>query len=298
MSFLDAFSPKNLPKFDRRNRPREHFRIIWDLIYRGLRLAVGHIDSFRVAVGAFVLGGALVAILFSYLFAKVADQVQEGSTQGFDDRVMTWVGAHRVPWIEQGFVEVTMLGTGIVVMVMVGISAIFLWCTRHRYSSVLLLAATGGGILLNNVLKLSFNRPRPQLFEWGTHALSSSFPSGHAMSSAIVYCTVAYLAARLQKRRWTRWLTMFVAFALVALISISRVYLGVHYPSDVLAGVLVGLAWAGFCMATLEAVQRFAVRSEPQVARDEEPAPTTAPVEPETAIEDGTGGAGQPARLA
>ena len=286
MGFLHRFSPTRLPKFDRRTRPREHFRFVWDLIYRGLRLAAGHFNSFRLAVGAFVLGGALLGILMSYAFARIAGEVREGDTQRFDDSVMQWVAAHQIPWVEHAFVEITMLGTGLVVMVMVGISAIFLWCTRHRYSSVLLLAATGGGILLNSVLKASFDRPRPQVFEWGTHALTSSFPSGHAMSSAIVYTTVAYLAARLQKRRWARWLTMFVALVLVALICSSRVYLGVHYPSDVLAGVLVGLAWAGFCMATLEAVQRFAVKREPQVAQDEEPAPTQVPVAADTVIED------------
>jgi undecaprenyl-diphosphatase len=279
-------SPKRVPKFDRRTAPRQHFRFVWDLIYRGLRLAVGHVHSFRLAVGAFVLGGAILALAASWAFAKVATEVRDGDTQRFDDAVMHWVAANQLPWAENAFRELTMLGTGIVVIVMVGISAIFLWCTRHRYSAVLLLASTVGGVVLNSLLKMGFNRPRPQIFEWGTHAMTSSFPSGHAMSSAIVYTTVAYLSARLQKRRWARWLTMIVALILVLLVSGSRVYLGVHYPSDVLAGVLVGLAWAGFCMATLEAVQRFAVKTEPQVAVDEEPAPSQAPLEHTTIIED------------
>jgi undecaprenyl-diphosphatase len=239
MSFL-ARSPRRVPKFDRRTRPREHFRLVWDLIYRGLRLAAGHVDNFRLAVGAFVLGGALLAVAGTYAFARVAGEVREGDTQAFDDAVMHWVKDERHVWLEHTAVEITLLGTGTVVMMIVAVAGLFLWLTRHRYSAVLLLAATAGGIVLNNVLKLYFSRPRPQIFEWGTNAMSSSFPSGHAMSSAIVYSTVAYLAARLQKRRWARWLTMLVALLLIALISLTRVYLGVHYPSDIAAGALLG----------------------------------------------------------
>jgi len=118
---------------------------------------------------------------------------------------------------------------------------------------------------------------REQIFLPEVHTVSSSFPSGHAMSAAIVYSTVAYLAARLHKRRWARWLVMTAAFAIIAAICISRLYLGVHYPSDVVAGLAIGLAWAGFCMATLEAIQKFGLRRDPQILRDETPAPAPEP---------------------
>lgn len=100
--------------------------------------------------------------------------------------------------------------------------------------------------------------------------MSSSFPSGHAMSAAIVYGTVAYLAARLNTRAWARWLLLVAALFIIVLISFSRVYLGVHYPSDVIAGVSIGLAWAGFCMAALEAIQKFAPRRAPETLAAEE----------------------------
>ena len=90
------------------------------------------------------------------------------------------------------------------------------------------------------------------------------------MSAAIVYSTVAYLAARLHRRKWARWLIMIAALILIVLISASRLYLGVHYPSDVIAGAAIGLAWAGFCMATLEAIQKFWLRRGLQ--GDENPA--------------------------
>jgi undecaprenyl-diphosphatase len=87
---------------------------------------------------------------------------------------------------------------------------------------------------------------------------------------------VAYLAARLQKHNWSRWLTMLAAALVIALICFSRLYLGVHYPSDVVAGVVIGLSWAAFCMATLEAIQRYAQRNAPEVTKDEVPAPGAA----------------------
>jgi undecaprenyl-diphosphatase len=126
---------------------------------------------------------------------------------------------------------------------------------------------------LSGLLKIGFDRPRRAIFLPQVHTVSSSFPSGHAMSAAIVYSTVAYLAARLHKRRWARWLVMSAAFVVIAMISISRLYLGVHYPSDVVAGLAIGLAWAGFCMATLEAIQKFGIRRDPRILRDERPAP-------------------------
>ena len=93
------------------------------------------------------------------------------------------------------------------------------------------------------------------------------------MSATIVYSTVAYLAARLAKRRLERWIVMSLAAVVIVLISTSRLYLGVHYPSDVLAGAVVGLAWAAFCMATLETIQKFSRRRNPEIQKDEKPAP-------------------------
>ena len=168
--------------------------------------------------------------------------------------------------------EITSLGTGTVVGMIVLIAGMFLWLNKHRHSAVLLVVATLGGLVLDNVLKIGFRRPRPQIFEWGTHASSFSFPSGHAMSSVIVYGTVAYLAARLQRNVQARVLTFSLAALIILMISASRVYLGVHYPSDILAGLLIGVAWAGFCMAVLEAAQLYAKHNAPQMLADERPA--------------------------
>lgn len=262
---------------DRRLEVRGRTRHAWDLVYRGLRVSYKHAHSFTTALGVFLVFGALIAIAGTYAFAKIAELVREGYTQTFDEAVLRWMERHQTPWLERLMLEVTMLGTWIVVWSIVGIAGLFLWLTRHKYSAALLMVATAGGIGLNSILKIGFARPRPQVFEWGTHVSSSSFPSGHAMSSAVVYITVAYLAARLQKTHTARIVTLVVAAVIVAAICFSRMYLGVHYPSDVTAGVIIGLAWAAFCMATLEAIQRFAKRNAKQVLKDEAPAPQQAP---------------------
>ncbi|MGH7618239.1 MAG: phosphatase PAP2 family protein [Gemmatimonadaceae bacterium] len=247
-------------------------RVVWDAIFRALRFIARHAGNAYAVFGIFLLSGTAIAIVFTWAFSELAKHVSKGSTQPFDDAIMHWIGAHQIPLLESVMLEVTALGTGTVVGMIVLIAGTFLWLNRHRHSAILLIVATLGGIVLDNLLKIGFNRPRPQIFEWGTHAASSSFPSGHAMSSAIVYGTVAYLAARLQRDALARILTFVLAAIIIVMISVSRVYLGVHYPSDILAGLLIGIAWAAFCMAVLEAAQLYAKYNAPQLLADEHPA--------------------------
>lgn len=251
---------------------RGRLRLFWDLIFGLLRMIRRHVRNAYVVFGIFLLSGAAIAIVCTYAFAKLAGHVQSGRTQKFDDAVMQWIAAHQYPVVEQTMLEVTALGTGVVVAMVVFVAAMFLWLNKHKHSALLLMIATFGGILLNSLLKLGFDRPRPQIFKWGTYAASSSFPSGHAMSSIIVYGTVAYLAARLQRRAASRALTLSFAALIIILICVSRLYLGVHYPSDIAAGLVIGLAWAGFCMAVLEAAQLYAKRNAPQMLQAEAPA--------------------------
>ncbi|MDB4914757.1 MAG: rane-associated phospholipid phosphatase, partial [Gemmatimonadetes bacterium] len=207
---------------------------------------------------------------------ELAERVLKGRTQTFDIAILEWLHAHQSVPLTALMVEMTYLGTGTVVMMIVCITAMFLWHTEHKHSARLLLAATAGNIILNNALKLVYHRDRPSVFEWQTTALSSSFPSGHAMSSTVVYGTVAYLCMRLQKHYWSRVITFFAAVILILLICLTRLYLGVHYPSDVMGGIIVGLAWAGFCMATLEASLVLARRRAPPQVVEELPAPKEA----------------------
>ena len=253
-------------------RTRGHFRLLWDLIFGGLRVIGKYAHNAYTIFGIFLVSGAAIAVLFTWAFSELAEKVRAGTTQGFDDAVMRWMAAHQVKGIQTAMLEITSLGTGTVVGMIVFVAGMFLWLNQHKHSAILLIAATLGGMVLDNLLKIGFNRPRPKIFEWGTYAVSSSFPSGHAMSSVIVYGTVAYLAARLQRNVASRILTMTFAAVMIVAICASRLYLGVHYPSDVLAGVVIGLAWAAFCMAVLEAAQLYAKRNAPQLLADEKPA--------------------------
>ena len=257
---------------ERRDGPntRRH-HVFWNLVFTAVRGIGGIAKNFYATFGIFLLAGGLVALAGTYMFAKFAGRVRGGSTQAFDNAVLQWIAQYRTPRLDAVMLEITFLGTGTVVIMIVAISGLFLWLTKHKYSALLLLIATGGGILLNNLLKAGFGRPRPQVVEWGTRVVSWSFPSGHAMSAAIVYGTVAYLAARLQQRALHRFVTLTCAAVLILLIAISRLYLGVHYPSDVIAGITIGLAWAGFCMATLEAIQLYARNRAPKVLQHEHP---------------------------
>lgn len=245
---------------ERRQERRGHFHVARDVVFGALRAALRVVNDFRVAVGLVVVAGMVVAVVGTAAFVTLANHVNLGRTQPFDEAVLRWMGAHRIPWLETSLLEFTALGNGLVTVVVVGVAALFLALTRQRYPALLLVAATAGGLVINGVLKHAFHRPRPAIFAAGARVLTTSFPSGHAMGSTVVYTTIAYLAIRLQPPGWQRWLTTAVATLLIATICLSRLYLGVHYPSDVLAGVAVGLAWSALCMTALEAIQLAARR--------------------------------------
>jgi membrane-associated phospholipid phosphatase len=270
-----AINPQIPPESgDRRDRPRGHFNRLWNIIFRGMRKAGLDAKSFYTTVGIFLTVGAVLAIIATAAFAELAEHVLAGGTQAFDVAILQWLHNHQSKTLTALMVEMTYLGTGTVVIVVVGVAALFLWHTEHKHSARLLLAATIGNILLNGALKLVYHRARPSVFEWQTTAVSSSFPSGHAMSATVVYGTVAYLLMRLQKHHWAKMLTLFAAVSLILLICLTRLYLGVHYPSDVIGGIIVGLAWASFCMATLEASLALARRRAARSTIEERVAPS------------------------
>jgi undecaprenyl-diphosphatase len=269
-----AAPPASASSSERRRGERGRLARLWDLFYLGLRAAGTRAGSFYATVGIFLVVGAAIALVGTFAFAELGEHVRHGSTQAADVAVLQWFGRQHTTLLTALAIELTYLGTGTVVLMIVGVAALFLWHTEHKHSAILLLAAVAGNILLNGMLKLVFHRPRPDVFAWQTVAVSSSFPSGHAMSATVCYGTVAYLVARLQKHRWSRVLTLTGAVVLILLVCTTRLYLGVHYPSDVLAGIVVGLAWAGFCMATLEASLVLARRRAPRAVLEERRAPT------------------------
>ena len=231
-----------------------------DALYSTLRLIARHVEGFFAPLAAFVTVGTLGAAAAISVFAAVASAVNAGFTRGMDEGVLRWFAQHRTPLLTQVMLELTTLGTAAVLTVIVLIAAVFLWQTQHKWSMYVLLLGVFGGAVLNFVLKSFFHRARPTVVEWGTTVHTLSFPSGHAMESLITYGCIAYLVGRvgpeprLQKTIWT------IATLLIALIGTSRLYLGVHYPSDVIAGYIAGLAWLTFVASTIKAIEFFAER--------------------------------------
>lgn len=236
----------------------DRIRHVFEAVFRWL---VHKLHGFYSAVGLFLAVGLGLALLAIVGFAALAESVIEGNTRRLDEGVLLWMNQFASARMDLVALEITALGDGVVVTVLVLVCSLLLWLTRNRHLAVTLWVATAGGMLINTVLKLAFDRPRPQLFEWRTdYAGLSSFPSGHASTAMVVYVALAYVVARLEPGTALRRMTFSLFALLVVLIGLSRLYLGVHYPSDVIAGYAVGLAWAMFSAFAVEAIRHARVR--------------------------------------
>ncbi len=258
------------PSTERRAEPRAGAgNKLRDGLFRLLRLIGRRVEGFYAAVGVFLVVGLGLVMLSAAVFAQLAQAVVRGQTQAFDDAILRFMGENGAPWLDTLVLEVTALGARMVVYMVVLIASVFLWQSRHHYSAGMLWVAVIGSGLINTVLKLTFNRPRPDVFPWRTqHVGLASFPSGHAMTSIVVYGTLAFLIARLAPSRRLKRLTWALAVLVIVLVGLSRLYLGVHYPSDVLAGFVIGGAWAITCALGMEAVRYFRTR-RPELAAEE-----------------------------
>lgn len=198
----------------------------------------------------------LLAAAAMFVFVHVVDEMQEGGLHAFDEKLLLAFrdAANRADpigpwWIEVMFRDFTTLG-GTAVLTLITIVAIgYLLINGQRGAALLLLVSVVGGTVLSNLLKLGFDRPRPDLVAHLVDVRTLSFPSGHAMLSAVTYLTLGALLARVQPRRRLKVYILAVAVTLTLMIGVSRIYLGVHWPSDVLAGWSAGAAWALGCWA-------------------------------------------------
>jgi undecaprenyl-diphosphatase len=194
------------------------------------------------------------------VFAGIALGVSEGQFGTFDRAVILGlhnvVGALGPAWIDETARNITSLGSVIVVCLIAGAYVGYLLLRGDRTSAILLLVSVLGGLVLNEVLKLIFDRPRPDLALPSIRVFSSSFPSGHAALSGVAYLTMGALATRNAPTAAVRAYVMGAAILLVFLVGTSRVYLGVHYPTDVLAGWCVGSAWAVACWQGAKEIER------------------------------------------
>lgn len=203
----------------------------------------------EIAPIAAMLGISLLLLAF----AEIADDVGEGDTRAFDESLLLALRTSDPAdpigpaWFEQSVADITSLG-GFAVLALVTLLVCGYLAVQRKWSGALmLLVATAGGTAISEGLKLGFNRPRPDLVAHVVETTSMSFPSGHAMLSAVTYLTLGALLARAQEKRRLRGYILGAAILVTLLIGVSRIYLGVHWPTDVLAGWCLGAAWAMLC---------------------------------------------------
>jgi len=157
-------------------------------------------------------------------------------------------------WVQEFARDITALGSFTILFPVITATVIYLFLTRRKTEAWTMMAATGGGIAVASLIKNLVARPRPDVLLHSVYVSSFSFPSGHAMMSAVTYLTLGALTAREFKRPLLKAYVMALAVIVTLFVGLSRVYLGVHWPSDVLGGWSLGAAWALFCW---NAVERF-----------------------------------------
>jgi undecaprenyl-diphosphatase len=210
-----------------------------------------------------VLLALFTTLAASWAFVEIADEVISGESHGLDRWV---VGAVRSvddpgvpigpPWLREMGRDATALGGVGSLVFFTMVAAGYLWLDNKFRLMLLLLSAAVGGLILSSSLKYFFDRPRPELTPYLSHVYTSSFPSGHSMLSAVIYLTLGSLLAAGITRIRVKVYVLSVAVVLTILVGISRIYLGVHYPTDVLAGWLAGIAWAFSCWLITHWLQR------------------------------------------
>jgi undecaprenyl-diphosphatase len=241
---------------------------VMGMLYSMLRLITRHIRGFWSALAAVITLAALAGVLATALLALLAGVVTQGLTQRFDEAVLQALEAGRSPLLTRVMIEITTIGSGVPLILMVTMAGVLLWLTQHRWSVALLVLSALGGTLVNRVLKDTFDRPRPVVVDAVQEVTSLSFPSGHATSSFIVYGVLAYIVSRLAPQRSVRIAIWSAAAFMIVAVGFSRMYLGVHYPTDVAGGFLVGLAWVLILAATMNALGFLSSR-RPETRREE-----------------------------
>jgi len=211
-------------------------------------------------------GSAMALVLtiagLLFVFGFIAQEVVKGKTLAFDREVMLALRSSadpRVPigptWLPEAARDLTSLGS-IIVLIIITLAVVgYLFLAGRSAVAWLTLIAVFGGIALSDLLKFAFGRARPDEVTPLARVFTTSFPSGHATLSAITYLTIGAILARSQPSSTLSLYSMSLAAFLTVLIGVSRIYLGVHYPTDVLAGWCIGAAWAMGCWAIMAYLQ-------------------------------------------
>jgi undecaprenyl-diphosphatase len=225
------------------------------------------------------LATLLLVVGLMLTFGLVANEMNKGETRAFDNAVLLAMRNDTNPrdpigpkWFEEAVRDVTSLGSNTVLIIIVLGTVGFLALSRARAAALLVLVSVGGGSVLMQTLKEAFARVRPDVVSHSVIELTRSFPSGHSTLAAVTYLTLGALVARVQSSRPLKTYVMSVAILLTLLVGVSRVYLGMHWPTDVLAGWCLGAAWAMLCWIVEARLQR-AGRVEKRINTSATPPP-------------------------
>ncbi|MGB7378851.1 MAG: phosphatase PAP2 family protein [Rivularia sp. (in: cyanobacteria)] len=212
------------------------------------------------------VGGFAIAAFSVWGFFQIAERVFSEQTTEFDIAILQSIYKLHTPLLNQIMTGITFLGNGSTLIYLSSIVMIFLLVSKKFVSAFTLVIVTSGGIGLNVWLKNIFSRVRPALWERIVDVNSFSFPSGHAMVSLIVYGFIGYLLIA-NFRSWSSVFLFFTALIILA-IGFSRLYLGVHWPTDIIAGYAAGLVWLISCILSLEILQFLFYKDNQETVSD------------------------------
>lgn len=205
----------------------------------------------------------------AWMFGWLADEVFEGGTRNLDRRLLLAMRSPGdlaligPPSVQEAARDITALGGIAVLGLLTAITGVYLALDGKRHMALFMWGSVVSGWIVSTLLKDLFQRPRPDLVPYTVYVSGTSFPSGHSMMSAVTYLVLGALLARSQERALLRAYSLLVAVLLTMMVGVSRVYLGVHWPSDVVAGWTAGAVWALLCWLVAQQLQdRHALERE------------------------------------
>lgn len=212
-------------------------------INRILRRIIKSFGSVRLALGTLLFVGMTLAIAALFFFGWLASEMLEGDTRRFDETVRNIVHETAFPLLTSVMQTASFLGSTLFLTVFGVVIVIALYLRKHRRGAILFTITTVGASVLLVILKLAFRRARPEPFFDTILPASYSFPSGHSLAAFCFYGALAEILSERTNKFWQQTIVWTAAVTMILLIGISRIYLGVHHPSDVVAGYAVAFIW-------------------------------------------------------